>query len=275
MAIEEVKSPVNRDVVRLALIDGPKTVGGILSWARARNYQNLDMPLCNLILPRLQKEGEVRWTGSAWQADEGMQPVEVTELAVPPAPVQEATPKPVLSSHPPSVPTEPTAPEPKSAGRTSYDWSQEFEVIRTWLAKEPREDSITFKCPSSISASDYARKFRQNLLMHREMKGHRWSVGRSKFDDSLVIVMEMGEKGKPKVARQPTVKVHVAEPREVPTTQTFLPQSYLPAICGSVLIMGLFNRLPPPDSVWPTPDREAWLLAVKHVLALEYRESNP
>jgi len=42
---------------------------------------------------------------------------------------------------------------------------------------------------------------------------------------------------------------------------------------GSLLLTGLFQRLPAPGSIWSRVDREQWLQTLQNVLVLEYPES--
>lgn len=57
----------NDELIIAALCDGNKTIGEILKWARERGSTRLDMPLCNLIIRRLSKEGQVAWNGKAFR----------------------------------------------------------------------------------------------------------------------------------------------------------------------------------------------------------------
>jgi len=49
------------------------------------------------------------------------------------------------------------------------------------------------------------------------------------------------------------------------------PTTHIPAQ-DSLLLWGLFRRLPKPGSVWPKADREQWTATLNNVLVMEYRE---
>jgi hypothetical protein len=42
---------------------------------------------------------------------------------------------------------------------------------------------------------------------------------------------------------------------------------------SSLMLMGLFHRLPTPGSVWDRAEREQWMQTLGHVLLLEYPEN--
>ena len=82
--------------------------------------------------------------------------------------------------------------------------------------------------------------------------------------------------------RTPGVKKKAAPRREEkntgrtstapPAPQHPAPQPSMPAL-SSLLLSGLFQRLPKPGSVWLPDDRERWLQTFNNVLRLEYPES--
>ena len=72
----EIKNTENRELVRRALLDGPKSPGEILKWTRSQGIESLDLPLCNLILKRLSESTEAEQfqasTGLCWRATDKM-----------------------------------------------------------------------------------------------------------------------------------------------------------------------------------------------------------
>jgi hypothetical protein len=42
----------------------------------------------------------------------------------------------------------------------------------------------------------------------------------------------------------------------------------------SLLLWGLFQRLPAPGTVWPTPQRDQWIQTLQNVFSLEYRDED-
>ena len=67
--------------------------------------------------------------------------------------------------------------------------------------------------------------------------------------------------------RAPEKSKAKTEPRESPPTQPAQIEAQ-----ASLLLRGLFQRLPKPGSAWPKEDRERWVQTLNNVLLLEYPE---
>jgi hypothetical protein len=63
---------------------------------------------------------------------------------------------------------------------------------------------------------------------------------------------------------EPIPAGHQAPPAKAP---------YLFAAQSSLMLMGLFNRLPPPGNKWSHDERERWVQTLQNVLLLEYPEN--
>jgi len=86
-----------------------------------------------------------------------------------------------------------------------------------------------------------------------------------------------------KKQRTPGVKKRIAAPNRAekpaerpakeiaPVHHAPLPAAF-PAQ-SSLLLFGLFQRLPKPQTVWPKDERERWVQTLNNVLLLEYQES--
>lgn len=72
---------------------------------------------------------------------------------------------------------------------------------------------------------------------------------------------------KPRPAPKTAEKVRQASVESQPANQPHLP------VHGSMLLSGLFQRLPAPGTVWPREERERWVQTLQNVLLLEYPES--
>lgn len=70
---------------------------------------------------------------------------------------------------------------------------------------------------------------------------------------------------KPPQVTEPTSS-NAQSAAHAPKTASFAAQS-------SLMLMGLFNRLPVPGKPWPTAERQQWLQTLQNVLLLEYPEN--
>lgn len=82
-----------------------------------------------------------------------------------------------------------------------------------------------------------------------------------------------------KKARTPGVKKRAASPSREERTTKYTPPAHHPTAPmafpaqASLLLSGLFQRLPKPGTVWPQEERERWVQTLNNVLLLEYPES--
>ena len=73
----------------------------------------------------------------------------------------------------------------------------------------------------------------------------------------------------------PTVEsdvLHAATGSTHPNTKSSGHPGSIPAQ-NSLLLWGLFQRLPPPGTVWSQDDQVHWIETLKNVLTLEYKKA--
>lgn len=76
---------------------------------------------------------------------------------------------------------------------------------------------------------------------------------------------------KPKAPPRPASPPRPLTP--TPPSEIIPPRGGTAPAQESLLLWGLFSRLPKPGTVWPEPERNKWLEATKLLFAMEYKES--
>jgi hypothetical protein len=98
-------------------------------------------------------------------------------------------------------------------------------------------------------------------------------------DAGIVVssfILQKGARSASGVKRRPAPRKEDAKtPERLAHKQDHLPPApppiAIPAL-SSLLLSGLFQRLPKPQTAWPKEERERWLLTLTNVLLLEYPE---
>jgi hypothetical protein len=157
------KTSLTRDAIRRALADSPKTIAEILAFDRTRADSLLDLELCNLALPKLQKLGEVEWSGKAWH----ITPAGRTILA---------------ATLRPAEPIQASAPEQPSAARTPdttgtmarniLAWNSVIDSLENLKIGEWRVSEIK----PGIDIDTQMSRLRNVLATNPRTNRYRWSV---------------------------------------------------------------------------------------------------
>jgi Family of unknown function (DUF5343) len=133
---------------------------------------------------------------------------------------------------------------------------------------------------SSATASQLREAFADNTSATGETLGRCMSFLKDAALDADIVVSPFIRQGKTRTAgakkralsprREEKVGTKVATP---PTPQQHVPllPPAMPAQ-ASLLLSGLFQRLPKPGTVWPKEERERWVMTLNNVLLLEYPE---
>jgi hypothetical protein len=87
---------------------------------------------------------------------------------------------------------------------------------------------------------------------------------------SPYITQKRPRTGGPRKVRKSAIAIDTSNTAPVQTTQQ--QQSVVIEAQKSLLLWGLFQRLPTPGSVWPKADRDRWTETLHNVLTLEYAE---
>jgi hypothetical protein len=168
------------------------------------------------------------------------------------------------------------------------------KTMREYLAREDEErkkylaDILAFAYPfifvsdsfdlATATASQLRDAFEANTSASGETVGRCMSFFKDAAADAGLKVSPYITQKKartPGVRRRPQPRreeKHAAE-KHTPAAVHTPPPASIPAQ-ASLLLSGLFQRLPKPGTVWPKEDRERWVQTLQNVLLLEYPESS-
>jgi hypothetical protein len=158
------------------------------------------------------------------------------------------------------------------------------ESERRGVLKEILEDSYPFIFKGDFDlATATASMLRENLETNTSATGETLSRCIAFLKDAAagagipVSRYIVQKKGRPAVAKKRVPPQKREEPEkaklEAATAHSMPHRPLTMPATASMLLTGLFQRLPVPGKPWPKTDREQWLQTLQNVLLMEYPES--